>query len=334
MNTAVNSKTGKQELVFEPKRKRLSEDGLSVQQVAIALRTAIDGLVTTTYKEGGEEYDIRVKIANADLLDIEDIRNIPVVTRAGTNPISYYADLRFDTGYNMIMRVNKYRTVELTSELLPGYSMGAVLGEVMKTASDIELPDGYSIKQAGMSEAMGDSMIEMVMVFVIAVLLVYMLLAAVLESFTQPLFILATVPLSLIGVITGCIITNTVLNVVSMLGIIMLVGIVVNNAILMLDYYNQLKREGRTTMQALLEACPTKLKPILMSNIAIVLGMVPMAAGMGVSMAEIRQPMGVVIIGGIISSTFFTLWLIPAMELLLHRERAKKSQTKTIGSQI
>jgi HAE1 family hydrophobic/amphiphilic exporter-1 len=155
-----------------------------------------------------------------------------------------------------------------------------------------------------------------------------MLLAAVLESFTQPLFILATVPLSLIGVITGCIITNTVLNVVSMLGIIMLVGIVINNAILMLDYYNQLKREGRTTMQALIEACPTKLKPILMSNIAIVLGMVPMAAGMGVSMAEIRQPMGVVIIGGIISSTFFTLWLIPAMELLLHRERTKKSATK------
>jgi HAE1 family hydrophobic/amphiphilic exporter-1 len=119
-----------------------------------------------------------------------------------------------------------------------------------------------------------------------------------------------------------------------MLGIIMLVGIVVNNAILMLDYYNQLKKEGLTTAQALIEACPTKLKPILMSNIAIVLGMAPMAAGMGVSMAEIRQPMGVVIIGGIISSAVLTLWFIPAMEFLLNRGKSKSGKLQMTGGSL
>jgi HAE1 family hydrophobic/amphiphilic exporter-1 len=217
----------------------------------------------------------------------------------------------------MIMRFNKFRTVELTAELLPGYAQGAALGAVMKAAAEIELPPGYRLAQAGASEAVGETMLDMVMVFVIAVVLVYMLLAAILERLVQPLFILSTVPLSLIGVITGCLFTNTVLNVVSMLGIIMLVGIVVNNAILLLDYYNQLRGEGDGVQDALIRACPTKLKPILMSNVAVILGMIPMALGIGESMAEIRQPMGVVVIGGIVSSTILTLWLIPALEFAL-----------------
>jgi HAE1 family hydrophobic/amphiphilic exporter-1 len=317
MNTTINSKAGKSELVFEPNRKKLSEDGITVQAVAVSLRAAVDGLVTTVYKEEGEEYDVRVKLRGTNIEDIEDLRNIPIVTPSGTYPLSRYANVRLDNGYNMIMRFNKYRTVELTAELLPGYAQGAVLGAAMKAAGEIELPPGYRLAQAGASEAMGDSMLDMAMVFVIAVVLVYMLLAAILERLVQPLFILSTIPLSLIGVITGCLITNTVLNVVSMLGIIMLVGIVVNNAILLLDYYNQLRGEGAGVQDALIKACPTKLKPILMSNVAVILGMIPMALGIGESMAEIRQPMGVVVIGGIISSTIFTLWLIPALEFAL-----------------
>jgi HAE1 family hydrophobic/amphiphilic exporter-1 len=321
MNTALNVSTGKQELIFEPRRKRLSEDGVTVQTVAVALRAAVDGLVTTTYKEGGEAYDIRVKLTDTNLADIEDIRNIPVVTAGGTNPLSWYADLRFDTGYNMIMRHNKVRTVEFTAELLPGFSMGAVLGDVMAAVADIDLPEGYTIAQAGASDSMGESMRDMAIAFLTAVLLVYMLLAAVLESFTEPLLILATVPLSLMGVIIACLATGTVLNVVSMLGIIMLVGIVVTNGILIFDLYNQLRTGGKSVKEALLEACPAKLKAILMSNIAIILGLAPMAMGIGKSMAEIRQPMGVVIIGGIVSATVLTLWLIPALEYVRRKEK-------------
>lgn len=167
---------------------------------------------------------------------------------------------------------------------------------------------------------------DMIMVFVIATLLTYMLLAAILESFTQPLFILATVPLALIGVVVSLLITGVALNFVAMLAIVMLVGIVVNNAILILDYYSQLRREGKNAHDAFLIAAPTKLKPIIMSNIAIVLGMLPMAMGIGASGAEMRTPMGIVTIGGIISSTIMTLYLIPALEYLLTRLKRKMAK--------
>ncbi len=328
MNVTMNTKTGKRELVFEPDRKQISQDGLSVQAVAVSLRAAIDGVVSTTYKEGGEEYDIRVKMAESSLQDIEDIRNIPIVTAAGMYPLSRYANVSFENGYNMIMRVNKQRAIELTADLLPGYTQGAVLSGVMSAAGEIKLPAGYSISQAGLSDSMNEGMISMGIVFITAILLVYMLLAAVLESVVQPLFILSTVPLSIIGIAAACLLTNTVLNNIAMIGIVMLVGIVVNNAILVLDYYNQLRREGMDMKTAMITACPAKLKAILMSNIAIILGMIPMALGIGASLAEMRQPMGILVSGGIISSTIMTLWLIPSLELVLNskKKRTKKSR--------
>jgi HAE1 family hydrophobic/amphiphilic exporter-1 len=174
-----------------------------------------------------------------------------------------------------------------------------------------------------MSKMLGDTVSQMLTAFIIAIVLTYMLLAATLENLLQPLLILSTVPLSLIGVVLVCFATGTVMNMMAMLGIIMLVGIVVNNAILMLDYYNQLRRSGSGIRDAMIEAFPTKLKAILMSNIAIVLGMLPMAMGVGASGAEMRIPMGVIIIGGIVSSTILTLFLLPALENLTARDDSK-----------
>jgi HAE1 family hydrophobic/amphiphilic exporter-1 len=288
----------------------------------MSLRSAIDGIVSTTYREGGAEYDIRVKMSEKNLTDIEDIRNIPVVTNSGIFPLSRYADVQFESGYNMIMRVNKQQTIEITADLLPGYVQGTVLANVMKAAGEINMPAGYSVSQAGMSDSMNETMVGMAIVFLSAILLVYMLLAAILESTLQPLFILSTIPLSIIGVTIGCLLTGTVLNNIAMIGIVMLVGIVVNNAILILEYYNQLRREGMNVREAMISACPTKLKAILMSNIAIILGVIPMALGIGESLAEIRQPMGIVVAGGIVSSMIMTLWLIPCLEFVLGK-RAK-----------
>jgi hydrophobic/amphiphilic exporter-1 (mainly G- bacteria), HAE1 family len=153
---------------------------------------------------------------------------------------------------------------------------------------------------------------DMIMAFLIAVILTYMLLAAVLESLGQPL--LGTVPLSIIGVLGSLFITGLSLNIISMLSIVMLVGIVVSNAILMLDYTNVLVRtRGKSVTEALLEACTAKLKPILMANIAIVISLIPMAMGVGASGAELRQPMGVVTIGGILASTALSLYFIPIL---------------------
>jgi len=325
-NAAINTKSGKRELVFEPNRKHIFQDGLTVQTVAMTLRGAIDGIVSTTYREGGMEYDIRVKMSEESLKDIEDIRNIPVIANSGIFPLSRYADVHFENGYNMIMRVDKQRAIELTAEILPGYAQSAMLTQVMRTVNEIDIPAGYSVSQAGLSDSMTESIVSMAVVFITAILLVYMLLAAILESVVQPLFILSTIPLSLIGVTAGCLFTGTVLNNIAMIGIVMLVGIVVNNAILILDYYNQLKRQGLSIQDALLRACPAKLKAILMSNIAIILGTIPMALGIGESLAEMRKPMGIVVAGGVISSMIMTLWLIPCLEFALSGR--KKGENK------
>ncbi|MCL1837617.1 MAG: efflux RND transporter permease subunit, partial [Treponema sp.] len=326
-NADINTKSGKRELVFEPNRKQIFQDGLTVQAVAMSLRSAIDGLVTTTYKEGGAEYDIRVKMSGDALRDIEDIRNIPVVTNTGIFPLSRYADVNFEASYNQIMRENKQRAIRLQAHILPGYTQGSILSEVMKQVGEMDIPAGYNVAQAGLSDSMSESMVQMAIVFLTAILLTYMLLAAILESLKQPLFILSTIPLSIIGITAACLLTGTVLNNIAMIGIVMLVGIVVNNAILILDYYNQLRKEGLSIQDAMFRACPAKLKAILMSNIAIILGTIPMALGIGESLAEMRQPMGIVISGGIVSSMIMTLWLVPCLEFASSK-RVKKGEPK------
>ena len=325
-NAAINTKSGKRELVFEPNRKQIFQDGLTIQAVAMSLRFAIDGVVSTTYREGGNEYDIRVKMSEDSLKDIEDIRNIPIVTHSGIFPLSRYADVHFENGYNMIMRVDKLQAINLTADILPGYTQSAMLSAAMQAVGEIDIPAGYNVSQAGLSDSMSESVVSMGIVFITAILLVYMLLAAILESLSQPLFILSTIPLSIIGITAGCLLTGTVLNNIAMIGIVMLVGIVVNNAILILDYYNQLKTSGMSIQEALLRACPAKLKAILMSNIAIILGTIPMALGIGESLAEMRKPMGIVVSGGVISSMIMTLWLIPCLEFALSRKKKKGVQ--------
>jgi HAE1 family hydrophobic/amphiphilic exporter-1 len=325
MNPAINAKAGKLELVFEPNRKQISADGLTVMDIAMSLRAAVDGVVAAVYREGGQEYDIRVKMKDDTLADIEDIRNIPVLSQGDIFPLSRYAAVNFEEGYNQIMRSDKARTVEFTAGILPGYNEGEITPLVMEAIGKIDFPAGYSITESPMSKMIDDALAGMIIALLTAILLVYMLLAAILESLVQPLYIITTVPLSLIGVIFACLITGTILDAISLMGVIMLVGIVVNSAIILLDYANQKKREGMNFKAALIEAGEKKLKAILMCNIAIILGLLPNAIGIGQSMVEIRQPMGIVIIGGIISSTVLTLWFIPALENIFSRSIKKEA---------
>lgn len=330
-NVTLLSKSGKQELDVKPNRMAISQDGLTVQEVAVTLRAAIDGLVQTKYKENNIEYDIRVMIDSGSIKDLEDIKNIPVVTKKGVFPISKYADISFENSTNKILRVNKTRTIEIKGDLLPGYSIGTIQMKATKLAKTVDMPPGYRIEAAGNSKVMMDTVKSLIKVFFVAILIIYMLLAATLEDLRQPLFILATVPLSIIGVVVIIRATGAVINIVAMLGIIMLVGIVVNNAILILDEYNQLRREKQIeTRSALVQASGMKLKSILMSNIAIILGQMPMALGIGASGAEMRQPMGLVIVGGIISSTVMTLYVVPALEMLNGMKRSKPKKESRI----
>ena len=187
----------------------------------------------------------------------------------------------------------------------------------------MQLPTGYQISWVGEAQMLSDTMVDMMRTFILAVLLTYMLLAAVLESFSQPILIMSTVPMALIGVFLSLFLTGVSINIFSMMAIIMLVGIVVNNAILILDYANQRKREGDSIKDAILEAGRLKLKPVIMSTLAIIIGMLPMALGVGSSGKEFRMSMGIVSIGGLLVSTFLTLVLIPVMYYIT----SKRTQT-------
>jgi HAE1 family hydrophobic/amphiphilic exporter-1 len=280
-------------------------------------------VVASQYRDAGDEYDIRVKMNPDALTTIEDIRNIPIAARDNVYTLSRYADLHWDKGYSMIMRVDKERVVQIDVNLLPGYATSGVQTAINAALErEIQFPQGYGTKASGVSKEMNKSMAALIQVIAIAIVLTYMLIAVILESYKQPLFILSTVPLALIGIVGAVFLTRTTMNMIARSGIGMRIGIVVNNAILILDDYNQLRREqGMSVKEALLRACPGKLKAILMSNIAIILGELPMAMGIGASGAEMRAPMGIVIIGGVVSSTLLTLWLIPALELVFTRKK-------------
>ena len=175
---------------------------------------------------------------------------------------------------------------------------------------------------------MQETTVDMVRTFILAVILTYMLLSAILESFAQPVLILATVPLALIGVVLSLLIAGQTFNIVSMMSIIMLVGIVVNNAILIMDYVNIKRRDGYSVHDALMEAGKMKLKPIVMSTLAIIFGMLPMAIGIGSTGAEMTRPMGIVSIGGLVVSTFLTLIIIPAFYFITTKNIHAKNESQ------
>ena len=332
VNLNTSSRPGRPEITLIPDREKLAAAGLTVFDVAMALRSAIEGVVATSYRDEGEEYDIRVAMTDRSVDTPGKVGNIPVVGPEGTYLISQIAALEYTEGYSRILRMNKYQLVEFAGGIAPGYVLGDVTGEIDRRLDDLRMPPGYKIEWGGMAEQMQETTIDMLRTFLLALALTYMLLAAILESLTQPLLILGTVPLALVGVFVALVLTGIPMSSISMMAVVMLLGIVVNNAILMLDYTNALVRnQGKNLKDALLEACPTKLKPIVMASAAIMLGMLPMAIGVGDWGKEIRQPMGVVSIGGIIVSTILTLFVIPSLYYLTSR-RARKHD-EAVGDQ-
>lgn len=321
VNLTTSSRSGKPEIKLKPDRKKLSDAGLTVYDLAMALRGAVEGIEATQYKEGGEEYDLRIVMKKESVDTPQEVANIAVISQAGTFRLSQLAEVTFAEGYSKILHRDKYKSISIEGFTAPGFALGDVVDNIRGDIADMNLPGGYRIQWSGDVELMEETAADMMGTFIIAILLTYMLLAAILESLTQPLMILGTVPLAMIGVFVSLDMTGKTMNIMSMMAIIMLLGIVVNNAILLLDYTNRLRKEGKSVTEALIEACPTKLKPILMATIAIILGMLPMAMGLGAAGREFRQPMGIVSIGGLVVSGVLTLVVIPAIYNLTTRRK-------------
>lgn len=323
INFDNSSRAGKPEITVYPKREMLSEAGLTAQEIAITLRSAIEGMESSKYRELGNEYDITVTMSDESVNTPEKIGNIPIVSQNGVvYKLSQLAELKFTQGYTKILHSDKYTAILFTGSPAADVPLGNVTNEIDKRLKEIKLPIGYKTTWGGNTRMMNEMVLDMMFAFVLAMLLTYMLLAAMLESFVQPVFILITMPLAMIGVFASLYYTGISFGITSLMAIVMLVGIVVNNAILMLDYANQLVREGGMGLrEALIEACPTKLRPVIMSTLALILGMLPMALGIGDAGKEMRTPMGVVSVGGLIAATILTLWVIPAITYSFTRKK-------------
>jgi HAE1 family hydrophobic/amphiphilic exporter-1 len=305
------------EVVFHPYRPVLSEYGLTVAQVGGALRASIEGVTPGVFRESGEERDIRVRLAESSRDRISELGDLQIRTRSGMVPVSSLGELDEQGGENTIQRDEKQRTVQIDAQIGSG-SLTSLATQIETSLDQMGLPPGYSYEITGQFEMFQESLTEMLKALALAIILTYVILAMILESFVHPVTIMLTLPLGAVGAVFALFLTATNLNIFSMMAMIMLVGIVVNNAILILDYAQILRGRGLGIVEALLEAAPARLRPILMTNVAIAIALVPQAVGTGPG-SSFRTAMAIVTIGGVLVAAIFTLFLIPVIYVKLDR---------------
>ncbi|MEJ5285869.1 MAG: efflux RND transporter permease subunit [Bacteroidota bacterium] len=325
INFDNSSRKGKPEITITPRRDLLPDIGLTLVDLAYTVRAAVDGIEATTFREGGNEYDIVITLKDEDVDLPNKIENITIVSPKGTYRLNQVANIEYTTSVSRVLHRDKFKAIQFIGSNAPGIPLGNVTNEIEKRMSEINLPSGYSFKWAGNVIFMKDMFRDMVIAFIIATFLTYMLLAAILESFWQPVYVMITLPLGLIGVFIAMLLFGTTYNISSLMGIIMLIGIVVNNAILILDYSNQLVREkGVDVKDAVLEASVVRLKPQIMSSFALILGMLPMALQIGEAGKEFRAPLGIVSIAGLLVATLLTIFVIPAFYYVFSKGKIRK----------
>lgn len=311
----ITWKPGKPELQIVVDQRRAADKAMVPAQVGMAIRTALEGSgetgSDTKYREGGEEYTIRVQYDKLDRSNAEEVGNL-IIGNYNGKPVLVkdVASIVRSAAPTSITRLDRQRLVAVESYVLPGYLQGDVQSAVTQALAD--LPTGSArIQVGGTGQLMQESFQYMVSALLLAVLLVYMLMAALFESLTTPFVIWLSLPQAMIGALLGLMITNKSFSIVSMIGIIMLTGLVTKNGILLLDYTNTLRSRGKNRRDAILEAGPTRLRPVMMTTFAMVFGMLPTAMAISKG-SEQRQPMAIAVIGGLILSTLLTLLVIPA----------------------
>lgn len=292
---------------------RAAKLGMTLTQIASAARTAIDGDNTVKLREGGTEYPIRVRYDMADRNKTSDVSRLIIATKNGA-PIylSDVATVITDLSPNKIERKNRQRVITVTANVASGFQMGNVTQSLEETLQKTVVIPGTSIGSGGASKMMTESIAAVTAALVLAILLMYMLMGALFESFLTPFVIMFSLPLALVGALLALLLTGKPLGMTAMIGVIMLMGLVTKNAILLIDFTNTLMQRGLKRHEALLEAGPTRLRPILMTTLAMVGGMLPTALALGQG-SETRSPMAITVIGGLIVSTMLTLIIIPVV---------------------
>jgi hydrophobe/amphiphile efflux-1 (HAE1) family protein len=311
--------SGQPEMVARVDRARAADMGFSLASVAMQLRGMVEGIVPSRLRDGGHEFDIRVRLAPEFRNDFGAIAVAPLSSPTGA--LVRTGDVvRMEPGVGPsgIDREQRVRQAKIGVDL-HGRALGDVTADIQRVIRDLHIPPTFQIGLVGDVELMQETASGMLLAMALAVAFIYIVLASQFESFTEPLIIMLSLPLSLVGALLMLLVTRQHLGLPAFIGIVMLMGLVTKNAILLVDLTNQLRREkGRSVREAILEAGPIRLRPILMTTMAMILGMLPSAFGVGEG-GEFRAPMALATVGGLITSTLLTLVMVPVAYMLMAR---------------
>jgi HAE1 family hydrophobic/amphiphilic exporter-1 len=306
------------QIVFD--QERAAKLGLAVRDIADRVVANVRGELATRYTWRDKKIDVLVRSVDTRHSSIEEVRRL-IVNPASNRPVSLdaVADIEVSMGPAEIRRVAQERVAVITANVAYG-DLGAAAVEAGSIISRTPMPNGITALVSGQSEEMQESFQSMQFALALAIFLVYLVMASQFESLIHPFVILFTIPLALVGAVLALFVTGTTINIVALIGVIMLAGIVVNNAIVLVDLINQLRAQGVDRFAAIMEAGSARLRPILMTSLTTALGLLPMAIGFGEG-SEVRAPMAITVIGGLLVSTLLTLVVIPVVYSLLDRKR-------------
>jgi HAE1 family hydrophobic/amphiphilic exporter-1 len=321
----ISRKQEKPELQIVFDKEKLAAAGLNTATAAAAVRNRINGLVSTTYREEGEEYDVIVRYAEEFRNSTTDIENITIRNQRGQLiKLKEIGSLEQFYSPPNIEREDKERVVTV-SALIAGSDLGTIKSELDKKIENLVIPQGVELETGGSVEDMQESFRDLGILLILSILLVYIVMAAQFESFREPFIIMFSLPFAFTGVFLALFITNTTLSVISFIGAVMLVGIVVKNGIVLVDYTNILRDRGLPLAQAVIKGGRSRLRPVLMTTLTTLLAMVPLTLSRGEG-AESWRPMGISIIGGLLFSTLITLVIVPVIYSVFGAARIKRAR--------
>ena len=317
VKTTVEAGNPEIQIIFD--QERASQLGLVVRDIADRVVNSVRGEVATRYKLRDKQIDVLVRSVDTRAASIEEVRNL--IVNPGSDfpvPLSAVADVKLSVGPAEVRRVGQERVAVVSANLAHG-DLGAAIDRLKGIVTEVQLPVGTTAFLSGQSEEMQSSFQSLQFVLLMAVFLVYLVMASQFESLMHPFVILLTIPLAVTGAVWALWLTGTTVNVVAYIGVIMLAGIVVNQSIVLIDAVNQARERGLAKHEAILEAGRLRLRPILITKLTTILGLMPMAMGLGEG-AEVRAPMAITVIGGVLLTTFLTLLVIPVVYAVLDRK--------------
>jgi len=322
---------GKVEIQVMIDKEKASDMALNTALIGKQIRSSIYGAEAGELSQKGNEYNINIRYAPKYRNQIEAIKNLQVTNLKGQQiPLKAFAEVKQGIGPQQINRKSQQRIVKVMANLKE-ISLGRAVNKVQAEIADTNIPSGVNVKIAGQSTEQSESFQDLYLILAIGVILVYMVMAAQFESFKDPFIIMFAIPFTIVGIILAFFVTNLTLSVTTFIGVIMLMGIVVNNGIVLVDYTKLLRKRGHTLVSAVIEGGRSRMRPVLMTSFTTMLGMLPMALSKGMG-KEMYSPLGVTIIGGMLISTIVTLVLVPTMYSIFHVREAKKEEQTITGT--